>query len=118
MAIKPETRFYLNSSHTCVNQVLVDVENLWRGKFLDFARKPRSDHVYDRGEEFRLVSVVDPINTDDCTSCPDDRGITSLGKVLSDLKIEYANIIPITPIAYGNHGWVLRGCNDSNSRST
>ena len=26
MAIKPETRFYLNSSHTCVNQVLVDVE--------------------------------------------------------------------------------------------
>ena len=73
MAIKPETRFYLNSSHTCVNQVLVDVENFWRGKFLDFARKPRSDHVYDRGEEFRLVSVVDPFNTDDCTSCPDDR---------------------------------------------
>ena len=56
-----------------MNQVLVEAENFWRGKFLDFARKPRSDHVYDRGEEFRLVSVVDPINTDDYTSCPDDR---------------------------------------------
>ena len=31
--------------------------------------------------------------------------IMSLGKVLNDLKIEHASIIPITPIAYGKHGW-------------